>query len=177
MSGFFRLLFLFSSFGPLYAIFAVKLHFNAGISEVWQYVFALFAASSVGVFASIAASLRSRVGTIFEVVDVKAKDSEIFSYLTTYIPPLIVRDMSKPEVYIPLMILYFVIGLAYFRLDSPYLNPYFILFGYRVYEARMKVSRALVTIISRGRRIAGTDDLSLVEVGNGDLYYCGNTIG
>ena len=111
-------------------------------------------------------------GEWFEVVDVKQKDSEIFSYLTIYIPPLITRDMSNPEVYVPLLILYSVIAISYFRLESPYLNPFFAIFKRRIYEGRIKKSRGMATIISHMRPLAGTDEVMLREIGNGDLYYC-----
>lgn len=172
MTGFFRLVFLFSSFGPLYLIFAVKLRLNTGVPTIVSWIAFALAALSVVAFLRLRRRLRSDNGTIHEITDVKPKDSEIFSYITTYIPPLITRDMSDPAVYLPLGILYAIIALAYMRLDSPYLNPFFILFGYRVYEARGKTSRNLMTIIARRRVLCGTDEVVLYEIGNGDLYYC-----
>jgi hypothetical protein len=135
MAGLFRFIFLFSSFGPLYLIFAVKLWLNCGVPASVAWLAFGAAGSSVLAFAWLRRQLRSDNGTIHEITDAKPKDSEIFSYITTYIPPLITRDMSDPAVYLPLAILYGIVGLAYLRLDSPYLNPFFILLGYRVYEA------------------------------------------
>jgi hypothetical protein len=172
MTSWFRFWFLFSSFGPLYLIFAIKLWLNEGVTRAAAWTALTAFVLSIVVFAIIRSQLRSDNGTPFDLVDVKPKDSEIFSYITTYIPPLITRDMSTPDVYWPLIVLYAVIALAYMKLDSPYLNPFFILFGYRVYEGRMKDSRTLVTIISRRRRLTGTDRVTLYEIGTGDLYYC-----
>jgi hypothetical protein len=143
MSNWFRFLFLFSSFGPLYLIFFVKLELNAGVGRMAPIIAGLACLLSGVAFYFLRRRLHSDNGTIFEVTDVKSKDSEIFSYITTYIPPLISRDMSDPAVYIPLAILYMIIFMAYMRLDSPYLNPYFILLGYRIYEARLPNSRTL----------------------------------
>lgn len=172
MAGPFRLLFFGSSFGPLYLIFAIKLFFNAGVAVYVPCAFLLLFVFSILAFFFISKRLDSGNGTPFKVSDVKPKDSEIFSYVTTYIPPLIARDMSDPGVYLPLIVLYAVICVAYLRLDSPYLNPYFIISGFRVYEARIAKSRNMVTIISYRRPLAGTDELILHEVGTSDLFYC-----
>lgn len=167
----FRLLFFFSSFGPLYLIFAIKLFFDVGVARYVAWIFVACCCLAVIAFRRIVKRFGRGAGTPFKVSDVKAKDSEIFSYITTYIPPLISPDMSKPESYLPLLVLYVVICVAYLRLESPYLNPFFILFGYRVYEGRLATSRNLVTIISRRRPIGGCDDLVLYELGTSDLYY------
>jgi hypothetical protein len=172
MTGLFRALFLFSSFGPLYLIFGVKLHFNTGVWWWAEWVAYAFAVASIGVFLYITHRLQRGNGRWIDITDVKSKDSEIFSYITTYIPPLISRDMSDPAVTVPLAILYCVIAVAYFRLDSPYLNPYFIFSGYRIYEGRSKSSRTMMTIISRRQPLNGSGEVMLREVGNGDLYYC-----
>ena len=172
MAGPFRLLFFGSSFGPLYLIFAIKLFFNSGVATYVAWAFVSLFVLSVLAFLFISKRLESGNGTPFKVSDVKPKDSEIFSYITTYIPPLIVRDMSDPGVYLPLVVLYGVICAAYLRLDSPYLNPYFIISGFRVYEARIAKSRNMVTIISYRRPLAGTDEVILHEIGTSDLFYC-----
>ena len=98
MSIRFRLLFFGSSFGPLYLIFAIKLFFNSGVAGYVPWIFMTLFIFSVAAFFYLSNRLDSGNGTPFKVSDVKAKDSEIFSYITTYIPPLITRDMSSPEV-------------------------------------------------------------------------------
>ena len=172
MSSWFRFWFLFSSFGPLYLIFAVKLWLSVNVGYKPPAVAAAACLLSAVAFLLLRRRLRPDNGTVFEITDIKSKDSEVFSYITTYIPPLILRDMSEPSIYIPMVILYSVIFLCYMKLDAPYLNPYFILLGYRIYEARLTKTRALVTIIAKNRRMAGTEEVRLYEIGTGDLYYC-----
>lgn len=171
MAGPFRFLFFFSSFGPLYLIFAIKLFYNAGVPSVWPSLFLALSVLAFGAFRYIRRGLLSGNPTPFAVSDLKAKDSEIFSYITTYIPPVITRDMSSPEVFLPLVVLYGVIGLAYMRLDSPYLNPFFIFSGFRIYEAKIGSSKTLVTIISHNSFTIVPGDVVLHEVGTSDLYY------
>lgn len=171
MAGPFRLLFFFSSFGPLYLIFAIKLFYNSGVSLFWSVLFLTLSFLALGAFGFIRRGLHSGNATPFTISDVKAKDSEIFSYITTYIPPLITRDMSNPEVFLPLAVLYIVIGLAYMRLDSPFLNPFFILFGFRIYEGKLGSSKTMVTIIAHNKFVVTSGEIVLHEVGTSDLYY------
>ncbi len=171
MAGTFRFLFLFSSFGPLYAIFAIKLHYNAGVSVFWEWLSVTLFATSLLVFIMIARSLRTDNGTSVEVSDIKSKDNEIFGYITTYIPPLLARDMSDLSTVLPLAVLYTVMFFAYMKLDAPSLNPYFIFFDYRIYEGKASNEKSLITIISK-RRFSGTARLTLFEVADGKLYYC-----
>ncbi len=171
MSPLFRFRFLFSSFGPLFLIFAVKLHFDLGVPRVVSEVFLALFVISILVYLQIYQLMTGPNLTCINISDVKSKDSEVFSYLTTYIPPLISRDMSKVEVYLPIAILYLILIAAYMRVSSPYINPYLILSGVRVYEGKDTASRATVTILSRGSPLDGTETLMLHEIGNGDLFY------
>lgn len=171
MAGPFRLLFFFSSFGPLYLIFAVKLYYNHGFTWMAPALFGTLSVLSFISFLLIRRNLSSNNGTKFKVSDLKAKDSEIFSYITTYIPPLITRDVSEPEVYLPLAILYTIIAIAYLRLDSPYLNPFFTLMGYRIYEGKLGSTKSVITIIAKRPPTVVSGEMILHEVGTSDLYY------
>jgi len=64
-----------------------------------------------------------------------------------------------------------MICLLYMRLDAPYLNPYFLLFGYRIFEAKLEPSRNAVTIIAHHRPISGLEELEMSELSAG-AYYC-----
>lgn len=170
MTAFFKFIFLFSSFGPLYLVFAIKAHFGDGLPNVISISFACAFIASIAVFAFAGKKMRGGIGKTYRIVDVKTKDAEVFPYLMSYIPPLIFRDLSKPDVYLPLIVLYVIIALLYMRLDAPYLNPYFLLFGYRIYEAKLEPSRNVVTIIACRRPISGSEQLELTELSAG-VYY------
>ena len=171
MTPFFKFIFLFSSFGPLFIVFAIKSYYDKGLPGFLWTIFVLVFLMSIIVFVSATRKIRSGIGKTYKIVDVKTKDAEIFPYLMTYIPPLIFRDLSKPEVYLPLFVLYGIICLLYMRLDAPYLNPYFLLFGYRIYEAKLEPSRNVVTVITHRRPISGTEELKMIELSVG-VYYC-----
>lgn len=170
MTTFFKFLFLFSSFGPLYLVFAIKAHYGSGLPDALGVSFACAFVASFAVFIFAGKKMRGGVGRLYRVVDVKIKDAEIFPYIMSYIPPLIFRDLSKPDIYLPLIVLYGIIALLYIRLDAPYLNPYFLLFGYRIYEAKLEPSRNVVTIIAYRRPISGSEQLELTELSVG-VYY------
>jgi len=172
MANTFRFFFLFSSFGPLYGIFAVKLYYTPMINGLWKWGFVGATFLALILFIVLVSMFKTYNGTLIEISDIKPKDNEVFGYITTYIPPLLARDMSDPAVVIPIGILYLIIFAAYMRLDSPYLNPFFIFTGYRIYEAKGGLNKSVVTIISRNQILSGKTRLTLFEVGNGTLYYC-----
>lgn len=172
MGNLFKAMFLFSSFGPLYAIFAVRLHYSAKVAPIWPQAFWLAFGLSIITFLLSARLLSGVKRALRKVIDVKPKDAEVLSYLMTYIPTLVFRDFADPGTYIPLVILYGIIAVLYMRLDAPYLNPFFLLFNYRIYEAKLEDSRAVITIVSKGRPVGGSEKLLLAEIGAGTLYYC-----
>ncbi|MDR3438923.1 hypothetical protein [Telmatospirillum sp.] len=143
----------------------------SGVPALLWFVFLCAFFVSVIVFVGTARKMRQGVKRTYKVVDVKTKDAEIFPYIMAYIPPLIFRDISKPDIYLPLAVLYGMICLLYMRLDAPYLNPYFLLFGYRIFEAKLEPSRNVVTIIAHHRPISGLEELEMSELSAG-AYYC-----
>jgi hypothetical protein len=114
--------------------------------------------------------MRRGVGNNYKIVDVKTKDLEVFPYLMAYIPPIAFRDIDRPETYVPTIILYSVISLLYLRLDGPYLNPFFLLFGFRIYEAKLEPSRNVVTVIACRRPVSSNEEIQMTELSAG-VYY------
>jgi hypothetical protein len=175
MTGWFKSWFVFSSFGPLYFIVGLKLCLTKDAS--WWIALAFIALSFVAFFVArwIISRLRTGEPLPFLVSEVRSVDSEIFPYLMTYVPIFLENDLSDGSFAYPVAALYVLIFILYLRLDSPYLNPFFALFGVRVYEAKTKDDDRIV-IIAKGRRLANKEELSLQEVGTGDVYYysCGD---
>jgi len=94
MSPFFKLLFLFSSFGPLYLVFSIKTYYVSGVPALLWFVFLCAFFVSVIVFVGTARKMRQGVKRTYKVVDVKTKDAEIFPYIMAYIPPRLFFGIS-----------------------------------------------------------------------------------
>lgn len=172
MTGWFRFWFVFSAFGPLYLIVWIKLWLAQGTWSSGS--IAIFVVSILSVLATIYISRRlaTDFGTRTPIKDVHPVDSEVFPYLMTYIPIFLENDVTSASFLFPVAVLYAIIFILFLRLDTPYLHPYFALFGFRVYEAHHAKNGEPMIIIARGRRLCSSDEPVLHEVGTGDVYYC-----
>ncbi len=172
MKGFYRFLFLLSSFGPLFAILGVKVWLSHGI-EHWLVTtaaaFFVFSAISLWI---VIRSFNSGVTVRHRIIDVRPRDNDVMSYLMTYIPLLIFRDITDPVVWIPLAILYALIFLIYFLLEAPFVNPGLAALGYRLYEGRMADSRTLFMVFAdRKSFLVESEEVMMREIANSSVYY------
>jgi hypothetical protein len=168
MSGWFRMLFLFSSFGPLYAVLALGLY-------VQNHAFhALLAATTAVTSFLVFLKLREgfvRKSPFWSKIDVEAAlDESILSYLIAYLPPLLIDDFNKPEKFIPAIGFYFVVITLMLRTDTIYVNPYFTWFGYRIYRVKLASGCPIILVTSR-KYVASGDELSLYEMQPSRLYF------
>lgn len=81
-----------------------------------------------------------------KIQNVKNKDYEYLTFLTTYIIPLVGFDLSKPRYVIILTILLFVIGVIFLKADFYLANPTLALMGYRLYEFEDEAGKEFVVI-------------------------------
>ncbi len=170
MTHFFKTMFVFSAFAPLYLIIALKLLMDD--EHCWGGIFLGTTAIAAAIGCYLATNLEIGEAKKHKLTEVRSIDSEIFPYLLTYIPIIIENDITKGTAAIPLAALYLLVLLLYIRLDSPYLHPVFALLGYRIYSAKTGANELPIVIVSRGRKLAGKDEVMLHEVGTSDIYYC-----
>lgn len=176
MTRWFKSCFVFSSFGPLYLIVWGKLWLTAGFCALPTLVFFDLGILAICMTAYLIKQLKTDAGYPLHVKDVESVDSEIFPYLMTYIPVFLESDLSDASFLYPAIALYVMIFVLFLKLDTPYLHPYFALFGLRIYKARSVTEERTMIIIAKGRRLSGSEDLYLYEVGTADLYYCDTTL-
>ena len=169
MSGWFRVLFLFNSFGPLYAILGASLWVQ-GITlpaVLWLGT----ALGAVLVFGGIASRLTARQAQ-YEAVEIEAAlDENVLSYLIAYLPPLLVDDFSKAEKAVPALLFYAVVAVLMLSSNTLYINPFFLLFGFRIFRGRLVRSQRCVVIITRLREIEPQERLALHEIETAHLFY------
>jgi hypothetical protein len=168
MSGWFRTLFLFSSFGPLYAVLAVclhvqKHHFAAQLT--W-----IVAAASLLVFLKLKSDFKQKSVFYNQVAPIGSLDENILSYMIAYLPPLLVDDFSRAEKVVPVAAFYAVVGVLMMLVDTLYLNPFFLMFGLRIYRVQLESGRTVV-LVTRLREIAANQRLSLYEIQESRFYY------
>lgn len=84
--------------------------------------------------------------SIYDLKNTKASESHTFSsisnsddaiinYMMTYIIPLLSTDFLSTKTLIMNVILFFIIGFMYVRLNLVYLNPLWLIWGYSMYKA------------------------------------------
>lgn len=71
----------------------------------------------------------------YKVKSIKNENYEYLTFLTTYIIPLICIDLSNLRYVLVLIVLLFIIGYIFVRMDLYYGNPTLALMGYRLYRA------------------------------------------
>lgn len=168
MTNFFRLQFVFSSFGPLFALMAVVLVVQ---DRPWGAAVAgLLALCAFVTFLALATGMK-RKSPSFEVVRVDARlDQHVLSHLISYLPPVLMDDFGTVETIVPVFAFYAIIVLLMLRADSIYVNPFFLWCGYRVHQVRLENDRSVVIVTRRTSTITG-DRLALYEVDATRLYF------
>lgn len=168
MSGWFRALFLFSSFGPLYAVLGLGLtiqKLDKPALVAW-----LASAASVVVFLYLRSGFRSSPVFHSKLTVDSQLDENILSYLIAYLPPIFIDNFKSAEKYAPASAFYVILFALMIRIDTLYVNPFFIVCGYKIYRVRLESGRSAV-VVTRRREIGKDEVLNLHELDSSRLYF------
>lgn len=101
----------------------------------------------------------------YKITEIRNENYEYLTFLTTYIIPLICIDLSNLRYVIVLVVLLFIIGYIFVRMDLYYGNPTLALMGYRLYRAKIEGVDAPdgVILIAQNRLTSGTS-IKWIEV-------------
>lgn len=168
MSGWFRALFLFSSFGPLYAVLGLGLT----IQNLAKPALIAWIASALSVFVFLYLRSGFRSGPVFHSkLEIDAQiDENILSYLIAYLPPIFIDNFKLPEKYVPAGAFYAILFVLMIRIDTLYVNPFFIMCGYKIYRVKLESGRSAV-VVTRKREISKDEVLNLHELDSSRLYF------
>ena len=147
-----RIIMFISSYFPLY-VMVIILHFHKilkGFAEknilIIGFVILIFILMLISIVSVVI--LKQGRGTREKVINnLENPDDTVLSYITTYIIPLITNGDNSKEVYTVNVLLFFLIGYIYLRVNLIYLNPLWAIFGYVIYRDSNK--DIIVTNISR----------------------------
>jgi len=168
MSGWFRALFLLSSFGPLYALLAVGLWFQGAHGPA--VVAATAFVSSFLLFLKLRSGFKRQSVVRNKVELIESLDENILTYLISYLPPVLIDDYSDPKKTGPLIVFYVVAVVLMLRTNTIYVNPYFLVFGYRIYRVTLTSGRPAIVVCNRPELVTG-DELNLYEIESSRLYF------
>lgn len=169
MSGWFRAIFLFTSFAPLYLLLGASLYVQG--FHLWWIPLIV---TGFAIIAFLFLERRLTRKSVFRqrITFESSLDESVFSYMLSYVPPLMVDDFSDPKKLVPVIGFYLITVVLLFRSSVIYINPFFIALGYRVYIGRMHESGRSVVVITRN--ITAPIDgelLDLYEVQPARFYY------
>ena len=101
----------------------------------------------------------------YKITEIKNENYEYLTFLTTYIIPLICIDLSNLRYVLVLVVLLFIIGYIFVRMDLYYGNPTLALMGYRLYRAKIEGVDAPdgVILITQNRLTSGAS-IKWIEV-------------
>lgn len=168
MKTHFRAMFLFTSFAPLYLLVAVTLAVRCHWwpAAAWGALFLL----SLLVFWILLRQLTRAIPINKRVVSADRLDSDILSYVVSYLPPLIAQDLSALPTYIPLAVFYVTVVTLLFHSRNLYVNPLFMLAGYNIFKLEAGLTRPIVAITKKND-LFPNDEIDLYEVQTSILYF------
>lgn len=177
MSFWYRVLFLFSSFGPLYLLVCGQLavqhnweKFTLKGDTVAMGITAGAFVASFLVFLWLRSGFRSSSPSRYQVQSIESLDGNVLNYLIAYFPPFMIENFTSMAKVVPAIIFYVVMVLIMLRSDTLHVNPYFLLFGYRLYRVRLPSNRPVIIVTKKTEVMQGAQ-LNLYEVEPSRFFY------
>lgn len=158
-----KVLFLLSSYAPLWALIAVR--FDAvepsrlSVAPYLSWSFVALTLGSLAAFAFLLSRLKAANPVVISIRSYARNDDHILSYVVTYFPPLFSLDLAKPHDLWSLAILYVTVGIVYVRADAFYVNPLFALAGFRSYEITTSSGRTFAALADGKLRLQAGQDV------------------
>jgi hypothetical protein len=161
----FKILLFLSSYFPLFAILTL-LSFNK--NQIAAYTFAFLGAISWSGMELYLWYVRNKVNPeTIRVSSCKRCDSEILSYIVTYLIPFMV-DFSKPPLELAALGIFFVmVGFLYVNSNMIHINPMLSFRGYHLFEVTLP-DGSLRSLLSKGK-VRQNTEVQVVVIGD-DLY-------
>lgn len=155
-----RLLLFLSSYSPLTVILAILL-----APKYWVLTIILVMISIMSLFGMFAylRSLKDTAPFQMEVVGVQRRDSEVVSYVLSYVFPFLAVPFEGWQQGVGLALFFTVICVLHVKLNLIHINPTLAIAGYRLYE--VTTAKGGVHSLITNRRVALGDTLRVVKVG------------
>lgn len=161
-SVFIRILLFLSSYFPLFLIFTIQNYSKYGNRALIPVTIGTIALIGLSIFMWW---VRGSADRREVVVSVQRKDSEVMSYIVTYIIPFIGLDLSSFANLFSLCLFFFMLMIIYINTNLIHINPMMNMVGYHIYEIENN-SGTIQTIISKKSRMVRNDKLKLVMIGD-----------
>lgn len=168
LNKFVKLILFFSSYSPLFFIFAIQNSFE-NIYVNWSLV-------GVGIFSILSLifvlkNVKANAGHYVKVTGVNLKDGESMSYIVTYLVPFLDLDFSNITTTSSLIILFIILAILYINSNLIYTNPILNLLTYHIYEVQIDDSKTIM-LITKKEQIMNNDRIEVKQLDN-NIYIGG----
>jgi hypothetical protein len=155
MSGFGKFLLFFSSWFPAYAM--VGLISLDGHKRMPYLAFGITVVS-IAVYFFMERIIFARGPRSLKILEISRKDENILMYVIAYLPPFFSVDYAKIGHLLALCLFYVIFSITYVMLDLYYLNPMFVLRGYRTYAIKADGSETEYTALIKRDHVPKVGD-------------------
>ena len=163
---FIRWMLFISSYFPLTVIFWI---FLIAQQPLWAWI--VLGVGILGVLYTllyVGKVLPDRAPITTKIATQKSRDSEVMSYIATYIIPFIAFPLNSWQQVLAILVFLFVLGFVYTNSQMLCINPTLTFFKYQVYEITTEHSAETFALITRRqRRLKCGDTIRVVDVGKG----------
>jgi hypothetical protein len=159
-SRFTRILLFLSSYFPLFLIFAIqnyKLYYTASL------LLALIGLISILCLLWQFRTVQEFGPVTLRVDRVNSRDSDLMSYIVTYIVPFMAIRFDSFETLLSLVILFFMIAVIYVNSNMIFVNPMLSLFGYHIFE--IESDGCSHSLITKKNHLARNSSFKVVKMG------------
>ncbi len=162
-----RVILFFSSYSPLWLIFGIQLYAKAPPAAVGCIVLAML--SIVGMFGYLWLCRHGRLQQSFDkVTRFQRKDSDVMSYITSYLIPFITATFDAPQQILTTAIFLLVLLIVYINTNMLFINPILTISRYRLYEIELEHGQQSHYYIAR-KRLSPNEMIYFVRV-HEDFY-------
>lgn len=175
MRLYFKLLFVFSSYAPLFLIAGGKCLFTDSIDAAWGSGLIFFGGLGFivsGMFLLSAGRFGERY---VELTALEEADGEVLIYVLGYLPIIVTAGLDQSDQVFSVLSTYLVIFSTYVLMNKVYVNPLFLISGLHLYKGieRRGANFRSVIVITREENFYGSKNLRLKEVSAMGLYFYG----
>jgi hypothetical protein len=148
-----RLFYFLSAFSPLFIVLGMQAFDDDNLVVAATYLFT-FIFSLAAVFYYLSDIQEDDPIRILPQV-VKSRDSDVYQFLVAYLIPFLGLDTTSTWETPAFLFLLVLVGLAYIRTETPYINPLLMIVGFHFYEIEIGRDRATRTcgLISRNEDV------------------------
>lgn len=150
-----KFLFVFTSYAPLWLLLGLRFRAvdqsqaeYSCTAEIGLFLYGC-AVLAVPGFLMLFRRIRSGNPVRITVKGYTRKDDLILSYAITYFPPLLSFNLGTVNDLLSLIVLYVTVFVVYVQLDAFYINPFFALTGYRVFEFATTDGQTFAALVKR----------------------------